>query len=847
MAEETQIEVPLGRRHIIERPRLTRLLDETTARVIMLVAPAGYGKTTLARQWVANRPHGWYSAGAASADVAALALGLMTATQGLRPNAGRRLREWLPTSREPASEIDVIAQLIEQELSEWPEDAWLVLDDYHLVSSRASEELLEKLFAKSSYRVLLTSRRRPRWVRARERLYGSVLEVTESSLAMSAEEASAVLAGQDDQAVGGLVALANGWPAVIGLAALTPAQVPDRLIPNALHDFLAEEIFSALRPYIQKGLTRLALLPRITRQIAQDTLGPNAEAILQKGVSAGILELSASGGYFIHPLLRHFLEEKLVEDRSELNAAVTPAAQALIRAEMWDDAFSLISRFCRPDLLDEILAGALITLVREGRVATVTEWLEFASVQGYESPYIDLADSELAFRSGRYERAEALARAATASLPGDHPLCSLGHLRAGQARSFMDDGWGALEHFKAAYETAQNSFDARNALWGQFVVASEIELPDAAVFLERLAAEGKRDSDAIVREACGHFALALLEGHLPDAIEELESAGELIERVRDPLIRASFWRSYASALVLHAEYRRALDLLERALCEAETFHLKFVRPHALVSSAAARIGLRQFTSADREIEEIEQAAEQMRDQYLIVNARILRCRSLLHQGAPEAALAATAGVSSTGPSPTRRVELLAISSAAMACAGDPLRALDVVRRADSLTRGIEPRLLAQWTEVICEAMLGRVDEQEIERSYARTVSDGALDTLVFAYRLHPAILSTLGQNSAHNEHLSQLLFEANDQTLARRNGLVRLAVPQKRQVLTPREAQVYELLGEGRSNSEIARALFISEKTAKVHVRNVLRKLGVQNRTQAAILASRDDDPVSRS
>jgi DNA-binding NarL/FixJ family response regulator len=59
-------------------------------------------------------------------------------------------------------------------------------------------------------------------------------------------------------------------------------------------------------------------------------------------------------------------------------------------------------------------------------------------------------------------------------------------------------------------------------------------------------------------------------------------------------------------------------------------------------------------------------------------------------------------------------------------------------------------------------------------------------------------------------------------------------------VLTPRETQVYELLAEGRSNSEIARALFISEKTAKVHVRNVLHKLGVQNRTQAAILAARD-------
>jgi DNA-binding NarL/FixJ family response regulator len=136
-------------------------------------------------------------------------------------------------------------------------------------------------------------------------------------------------------------------------------------------------------------------------------------------------------------------------------------------------------------------------------------------------------------------------------------------------------------------------------------------------------------------------------------------------------------------------------------------------------------------------------------------------------------------------------------------------------------------------------MLGRVEKQEIERSYATTMSEGAFDTLVFTYRLHPAILSTLGQNPAHREHLSQLLVDSNDQALARQFGLARWGVPRERKVLTPRETQVYELLAEGRSNIEIARALFISEKTAKVHVRNVLHKLGVQNRTQAAVLAAR--------
>jgi two-component system, NarL family, nitrate/nitrite response regulator NarL len=50
---------------------------------------------------------------------------------------------------------------------------------------------------------------------------------------------------------------------------------------------------------------------------------------------------------------------------------------------------------------------------------------------------------------------------------------------------------------------------------------------------------------------------------------------------------------------------------------------------------------------------------------------------------------------------------------------------------------------------------------------------------------------------------------------------------------------VFELICDGRSNKEIARSLFLSEVTVKVHVRNVLRKLGVRTRTEAAVLGSR--------
>lgn len=61
--------------------------------------------------------------------------------------------------------------------------------------------------------------------------------------------------------------------------------------------------------------------------------------------------------------------------------------------------------------------------------------------------------------------------------------------------------------------------------------------------------------------------------------------------------------------------------------------------------------------------------------------------------------------------------------------------------------------------------------------------------------------------------------------------------PDNPESLTERETDVLRLLAQGKANKEIARDLFIGENTVKTHVSNILVKLGVQSRTQAALYA----------
>jgi two-component system, NarL family, response regulator LiaR len=105
-------------------------------------------------------------------------------------------------------------------------------------------------------------------------------------------------------------------------------------------------------------------------------------------------------------------------------------------------------------------------------------------------------------------------------------------------------------------------------------------------------------------------------------------------------------------------------------------------------------------------------------------------------------------------------------------------------------------------------LLKDVRPQELGEAI-RTVSRGEA-------LLHPAVAAKLMQEFAQEDRRSPA------------------------QTLTERELQVLRLIAQGRANKEIARELGVAEKTAKTHVSNILQKLNLADRTQAALYAVRE-------
>jgi LuxR family maltose regulon positive regulatory protein len=832
----------VARRRIIKRPRLTRMLDESGARIILLVAPAGYGKTTLAHEWVEERRATWYRCGPASADVAALAVGLAEATSQIVPGAGDRMRQRLRATDRPEEDARILAEMLAEDLSHWPDDAWLVIDDYHFaMDSAASELFASNLFSRfPSIQLVITSRRRPRWSTARRRVYGEVFELGRESLTMSNGEAHEVLAERDD--VSGVIRQAAGWPAVLGLAALSGRRLDDSELSASLSDFFAQELYHAVEPGVQWGLCQLALAPVVTRPLAECLFGRDtAQLILDHATNMGVLAPTEEGTFELHPLVRPFLEARGSEfGDAQVAQVVLKIGGFLIEGRDWDAAFSLIENTGSSDLMADLLKAGSSELLGSGRLATLNRWLEYSTQHRLRAPGIELARASVAVREARYSEAELLAVEAARQglVADDEPFVSAAYSVAGHSAHLANREEQALAHYRNAERFSGSAVQLREALWGQLLCALDLDNADAPEALARVESTGSDSDDDHVRLATGHLFVALTQG---TGLDLGFAEAHLTREVTNPLIRSSFLNAWVFALAFAAHYEDALEASDEQIAEAKRYRFGFALPQAYLTRATICRGLRDFDEAGSWLDKAERAeilAQGDKSEAHFDNARALL---FLAQGRVDDALQLLASPPRQFLTEALHREHAACRALALAAAGMFEDATAVLSRATQGTMSVEASVLTSCTAAAVAFRIGRREAPSLaEKAFSVAAQTGNLDSFVAGYRLFPELAESVANVEQHRRDLISLLDHANDLALAKKLGL---SEPRRRQrlrsqatetSLSPRETEVYELLAQGLPNKEIAQNLFISEATVKVHVSRVLEKLGVRTRTEAA-------------
>jgi LuxR family maltose regulon positive regulatory protein len=831
----------LQRRRIIERPRLIALLDGSNARIITLVAPAGYGKTTLADQWIAldGRAGVRFRTRPASTDVAALALGLARASAAVVPGCEERLREHLRALPAPAENLEVLAEILGEDLQSWPADAWLVIDEYeHIAGAQPAERFVEALIDVSPIQLLVASRQRPAWATDRVVIYGDVFELGRAELAMDDCEAAEVLAERSSPSTAGLLAMAEGWPAVIGLASVTAAEIHElERFSGSLYGFFAKEVFEAFEDDVRAGLLSLAVAPVMDRVLATELLGVElAERVCSSALDAGVM-VERQGQLELHPLARSFLEERSERSGSGQRAEIAERSIAYYRERRdWEAAFDLIVRHGFFEHLEALLLEALDELLDTGRLSTVETWCGFARGLSIETSPFALARAEGALRRGRFTEAQASAEAAAT---GEPRLACRALSIAGRAAHLASREEEALEFYRRAEQSAKTEEESKEAAWGQLVCLIDLERSEASQLLDLLSSTVARsDPNDVVRCAGRRLTHQFRLGNLD--LCEADRAHELLDGVRDPLARASFECIYSAALALAARHDEALVVAESAVELIRRFRLDFALSYVLYVVATAEAGRRQWADAEAHIAEALQAARSGHNAYaehLCLGATI---RILAQSGKHEAALAVDVP-HLPASLPCARAEALGSRALALAAASRLSEASALVEDVRHSSSAIEPTVLIAAVEAIV-ALKSRdpAASRQIAALAESAVRTGGLDLLVTAYRSTPELLGLLLAGTQHQDEVARLVARVRDEDLAAAVGQP-LALEDRRSRLSRREREVLEHLEHGLTNRQIAAALFIEESTVKAHVHHIFDKLGVRSRaaivTQARLKA----------
>jgi LuxR family maltose regulon positive regulatory protein len=616
----TKLHAPDVNRGFVPRDLLVvRLASGVTGRLVLVSAPAGWGKTVLLAQWRraerGHRPFAWVSLDPADDDPVRFWSYVVAALRTVVPGFGGAVLAALPNAG-PALNAVVVPRLI-NELAALEERVVLVLDDYHELQDELIHASVAFLLqhAPRNLQIAMATRVDPPLPLARLRAAGELTEIRAAELQFGAGEAEALLNGSlalglAAEDVSLLQERTEGWPAGLRLAAMSLRDVDDRSAflrsaasDRGIGDYLREVLDSA-GAELRDFLLRTSILERVCAPLCVAVVGDeDAGERLAEAYRSNLflVALDDRGVWFrYHHLLRDLLRGELAHrDGSLLRDLHARASAWHWREGNIDPAVTHAIAAGEIESASDMIAAHWQQVV-QGDPRVVHRWLELIGADVVEADArLAIAHGWTSMLTGRFDAVEpllrsaernplrgaapdmlgtlegkiALTRASLAYMRGDvGRAAAMASIAAGEeapaAKVLGGMMLGAAHYFAGEREPATGILEAINRALAEvpqpqmqlttlgLLAAARFDAGDVEAGA-RLVGEAERLIEEFGFSEAPTASLACTAaGRLAEARGELDEAAGLYARAAELAGRAHWPLDHAHALLAHTELLR---------------------------------------------------------------------------------------------------------------------------------------------------------------------------------------------------------------------------------------------------------------------------------------------------